>query len=124
MTLIDSCIYEDNFEIPDYIPFQMIKEQIINMQLSLKAAEGGTDSNEKDIQKLIRLYEAVEQKESEFNAIQAQSQTQDVNANNAYSAQNNEEFGNGTEDNLNMNNEGTANPMQTGAANNGELGSV
>jgi hypothetical protein len=47
-----------------------------------------------------------------------------VNANNAYSAQNNEEFGNGTEDNLNMNNEGIANPMQTGAANNGELGSV
>lgn len=124
MTLIDSCIYEDNFEIPDYIPFQMIKEQIINMQLSLKAAEGGTDSNEKDIQKLIRLYEAVEQKESEFNAIQAQSQGQDVNANNAYSAQNNEEFGNGTEDNLNMRNEGTANPMQTGVANNGELGSV
>ena len=124
MTLIDACIYEDKFDIPDYIPFQMIKEQIVNMQLSLKAAEGGTDSNEKDIQKLIRLYEAVEQKESEFNAIQAQSQGQDVNANNAYSAQNNEEFGNGTEDNLNMSNEGTANPMQTGAANNGELGGV
>lgn len=124
MTLIDSCIYEDNFEIPDYIPFQMIKEQIVNMQLSLKAAEGGTDSNEKDIQKLIKLYEAVEEKETEFNTIQAQSQTQDVNANNAYSAQNNEEFGNGTENNLNMTNEGTANPMQTGAANNGELGSV
>lgn len=124
MTLIDSCIYEDNFEIPDYIPFQMIKEQIVNMQLSLKAAEGGTDSNEKDIQKLIKLYEAVEEKENEFNTIQAQSQTQDVNANNAYSAQNNEEFGNGTENNLNMTNEGTANPMQTGAANNGELGSV
>ena len=124
MTLIDSCIYEDNFKIPDYIPFQMIKEQIVNMQLSLKAAEGGTDSNEKDIQKLIKLYEAVEEKENEFNTIQAQSQTQDVNANNAYSARNNEEFGNGTENNLNMTNEGTANPMQTGAANNGELGSV
>ena len=102
----------------------MIKEQIVNMQLSLKAAEGGTDSNEKDIQKLIKLYEAVEEKENEFNTIQAQSQTQDVNANNAYSARNNEEFGNGTENNLNMTNEGTANPMQTGAANNGELGSV
>ena len=124
MTLIDSCIYEDNFKIPDYIPFQMIKEQIVNMQLSLKAAEGGTDSNEKDIQKLIKLYEAVEEKENEFNTIQTQSQTQDVNANNAYSARNNEEFGNGTENNLNMTNEGTANPMQTGAANNGELGSV
>lgn len=124
MTLIDACIYEDKFDIPDYIPFEMIKEQIVNMQLSLKAAEGGTDSNEKDIQKLIKLYEAVEEKENEFNTIQAQSQAQDVNENNAYSAQNNEEFSNGTENNLNMTNEGTANPMQTGAANSGELGSV
>ena len=124
MTLIDACIYEDKFDIPDYIPFEMIKEQIVNMQLSLKAAEGGTDSNEKDIEKLQKLFEAVEEKEGELNAIQTQTQAQDVNTNNAYSQQNNEEFGNGTENNLNMTEEAVANPMQTGAANNGELGSV
>ena len=124
MTLIDACIYEDKFDIPNYIPFEMIKEQIVNMQLSLKAAEGGTDSNEKDIAKLQKLFEAVEEKESELNSIQQQAQSQDVTANNAYSAQNNAEFGNGMEDELNTVNEGTANPMQTGAANNGELGSV
>lgn len=124
MTLIDACIYEDKFDIPDYIPFEMIKEQIVNMQLSLKAAEGGTDSNEKDIEKLQKLFEAVETKEGELNAIQQQSQAQDVTSNNAYSQQNNEEFGNGTENNLNMTDETIANPMQTGAANNGELGSV
>lgn len=124
MTLIDACIYEDKFEIPSYIPFQMIKEQIVNMQLSLKAAEGGTDTNEKDIEKLQKLFEAVEEKEKELNAIQEQSQTQDVNSNNAYSQQNNSEFGNGTEDNLNMTNEAVANPMSTNAANGGELGNV
>lgn len=125
MTLIDSCIYEDRFEIPDYIPFQMIKEQIVNMQLSLKAAEGGTDSNEEDIAKLQKLFEAVEAKETELGAgEQAQAQSQDVTSNNVYSAQNNAEFGNGTEDNLNMNNEATANPMQTSAASGSEIGSV
>ena len=124
MTLIDACIYEDKFDIPDYIPFEMIKEQIVNMQLSLKAAEGGTDSNEKDIEKLQKLFEVVEEKEGELNAIQTQTQAQDVNTNNAYSQQNNEEFGNGTENNLNMTDEAVANPMQTRAANNGELGSV
>ena len=122
MTLIDACIYEDRYEIPSYIPAEMIKEQIVNMQLSLKAAEGGTDSNEKDIQKLIKLYEAVEEEEKNLSSLQAQATAQDVNENNAYSAQNNEEFGNGTENDLNMTNEGTANPIQTGAANGGELG--
>ena len=122
MTLIDACIYEDRYEIPSYIPAEMIKEQIVNMQLSLKAAEGGTDSNEKDIQKLIKLYEAVEEEEQNLSSLQAQATAQDVNENNAYSAQNNEEFGNGTENDLNMTNEGTANPIQTGAANGGELG--
>jgi hypothetical protein len=88
----------------------------------LKAAEGGTDSNEKDIQKLIKLYETVEEEEQKLSSLQAQATAQDVNENNAYSAQNNEEFGNGTENDLNMTNEGTANPIQTGAANGGELG--
>ena len=124
MTLIDACIYEDKYDIPDYIPFQMIYEQIVNMQLSLKAAEGGTDSNEKDIEKLSRLFQAVKAKESELTPVQEQAQMQDVTANNAYSQQNNEEFGNGTENNLNMTEEAVANPMQTDAANGGELGSV
>ena len=94
------------------------------MQLSLKAAEGGTDSNEKDIEKLSKLFQAVKAKETELTPVQEQAQMQDVTANNAYSQQNNEEFGNGTENNLNMTDEAVANPMQTDAANGGELGSV
>lgn len=124
MTLIDACIYEDKYDVPDYIPFQMIYEQIVNMQLSLKAAEGGTDSNEKDIEKLSRLFQAVKAKETELTPVQEQAQMQDVTANNAYSQQNNEEFGNGTENTFNMTDEAVANPMQTDAANGGELGSV
>lgn len=122
MTLIDACIYEDKYDIPDYIPFQMIKEQIVNMQLSLKAAEGGGTSNDKDIEKLKRLYEAVEDKEADLTSLQAQAQGQDVNNNNKYSAQNNQEFGNGTENELNTVNEGTANPIQTDVINQTELG--
>ena len=122
MTLIDACIYEDKYDIPDYIPFQMIKEQIVNMQLSLKAAEGGGTSNDKDIEKLKRLYEAVEDKEADLTSLQSQAQGQDVNSNNKYSAQNNQEFGNGTENELNTVNEGTANPIQTDVINQTELG--
>lgn len=122
MTLIDACIYDDSYDIPDYIPFPMIKEQIINMQLSLKSAEGGTDSNEKDIQKLIKLYEAVEAREMELNDVQEDAMANAGSVmNNMYSPQNNEMLQSGTEDSMNMTDEGTANPMQTGAANGGEM---
>lgn len=47
--------------VPDYIPFQMLKEEIINTQLSLKAA--GSEKNKKDIDKLSELYAKVEDKE-------------------------------------------------------------
>lgn len=118
MTLIDSCIYDDKYEIPDYVPYQMLKEQIINMELNLRAAAGSTGSNDKDIAKLQRYFELIEERErdmAESAGMQQQATQQDVNENNAYSARNNEEFGNGTEDELNMVNEGVSNPYQIGA---------
>ena len=123
-TLIDQCIYEDKYEIPDYVPFQMLKEQIVNMQLSLRTAQGSESGNEDDIKRLIKYYEMVEDHELklEQNSLQQQTTMQDVNENNMYSAQNNENLSSGTENTMNMVNEGTANPMQTDAANNGELG--
>lgn len=132
-TLIDQCIYENKFEIPDYLSMQMLKEQIINMQLSLRVAQGAEKNNEKDIERLTKYYEMIEDKEQgleqptegellseeeapeETASMQEQATAQDTSLNNAYAQ-------NGTEDNLNMNNEGTANPMQTSAANSGELG--
>ena len=118
MTLIDQCIYEDKMEVPEYVPFQMLKEQIVNMELSLRAASDD-DSNDDDIAKLIRYYEIIEEKEASMTStLQNQTNAQDVNQNNMYSAQNNENFGNGTEDNMNMVNEGVANPYETGTADN------
>lgn len=128
-TLIDQCIYDGKYEIPDYVPFQMLKEQIINMQLSLRTAQGAESGNEEDIKHLTKYFEMIEDKEMELqgeqtDGMQNQTTEQDVNENNAYSAQNNEEFGNGTEDNLNTVNEGTANPYDVSADNDGELDGI
>lgn len=64
MEVIKECIEEDNFEVPEYIPFELLKEEIINTQLSLKAA--GKEKNKKDIEKLMKLYETVEDMEAEW----------------------------------------------------------
>lgn len=64
LTVIDECIEKNNFNIPDFIPFTMLKEEIINTQLSLKAAN--SEGNEADIEKLNRLYAMAEQKEAEW----------------------------------------------------------
>lgn len=122
-TLIDQCIYEDKFEIPDYVPFQMLKEQIVNMQLSLRTAQGSESGNEDDIKKLIKYYEKIEEHEAELqSSIQMQSTNQDVNENNMYSAQNNENLSSGAEDSMNMDNEALPNPRDVNVANGGELG--
>lgn len=62
LTVITECIEKNNMNVPDYIPFQMLKEEIINTQLSLKAA--GAERNKKDIDKLSELYAIVEDKEN------------------------------------------------------------
>lgn len=66
-TVIDDCINHDNFNIPSYIPFVMLKEEIINTQLSLKASN--KQDNLEDIKKLQRLYEEVENLEEKYGAI-------------------------------------------------------
>lgn len=52
--VIDDCIEYDNFEVPDYIPNQMLLEEIMNTILSLKAANN--PDNKVDIDKLMQLY--------------------------------------------------------------------
>ena len=104
----------------------MLKEQILNMQLSLRTAQGAETGNEEDIKHLTKYFELIEDKENELanSGMQEQAVMQDVNENNMYSTQNNEEFGNGTENNLNTVDEGTANPMNTTVADDGELDSA
>ena len=72
LTCINDCIEKDIFEVPDYIPFLMLKEEIINTQLSLKSAASAENDNRKDIEKLTKLYEAVEEKEAEWQSNQPQ----------------------------------------------------
>jgi hypothetical protein len=70
LTCINDCIEKNIFEVPDYIPFTMLKEEIINTQLSLKAAAGEHNDNMEDIAKLTKLYESVELKEADWQADQ------------------------------------------------------
>ena len=64
MEVIKECIEDDNFDVPEYVPFELLKEEIINTQLSLKAA--GREKNAKDINKLSKLYEVVEDMAAEW----------------------------------------------------------
>jgi len=107
MTIIDACIYDDVYEVPDYIPAVMLKEQIVNMMMNLRAAEGSSGSNEKDIQKLTEFYKIVEEKQVSMGEIQQQANSQDV-------AQHNQYVSEGADpDNLDTDNEGTANPVKS-----------
>lgn len=66
MSVIKSCIEDDVFDVPEFIPFELLKEEIINTQLSLTAA--GYDRNKKDIIKLNKLYEKVEDEADQWVA--------------------------------------------------------
>lgn len=71
MTIIDDCIYNDNYDIPAYVPFTMLKEEILNTQLSMRAI--GLDDNKEDIDKLNKLYNKVEEQEAEWQVELGQS---------------------------------------------------
>jgi hypothetical protein len=60
LSVIDDCLENDNFDIPDYIPNQMLLEEIMNTCLSLKSANN--PENDADIQKLMQLYQAAQMK--------------------------------------------------------------
>lgn len=64
MTVIDDCVNKGVTDVPEYVPFQMLKEEIINTQLSLKAAN--SEKNGGDIDRLTELYERVEEKERKW----------------------------------------------------------
>lgn len=54
LAVIDDCIENDIYEVPFYIPLDMLKTEIANTILSLKAAD--SQGNKEDIDKLVRLY--------------------------------------------------------------------
>ena len=76
MTVIDDCVTKDVFEVPDYVPFDMLKVEITNTVLSLKAANRPENNN--DINKLLQLYSMVDAKmqEDELSAETDMANTQ------------------------------------------------
>lgn len=55
MSVIDDCIERDIYDIPDYIPLQMLQEEILSTCLSLRASNH--KGNREDINKLMKLYD-------------------------------------------------------------------
>lgn len=85
MSIIDACIYDDKYELPFYVPFELLKEMIVNTMLSLRAAEGATEDNELDIEKLSKLFKTVLEKQKALDSIQEEASDISVNNNNGYS---------------------------------------
>ena len=86
MAIIDDCVMKDKFEIPDYVSTQLLKSEILNTCLSLRASDH--EKNQEDIAKLIQLYQNVIDKESnaqdsvveEQQEMAAQQQAMDLSA--------------------------------------------
>ena len=76
--VINDCIENNNFDLPTYVPFTLLKEEIINVQLSLKAAN--KKANAEDIEKLQKLYSIVEDKELEFQKSSEETAMEQANA--------------------------------------------
>ena len=85
MSIIDACIYDDKYDLPFYVPFELLKEMIVNTMLSLRAAEGATEDNEEDIDKLSKLFKIVLKNQRRLNSLQEETSNISVNGNNAYS---------------------------------------
>lgn len=64
-TVINDCIENNVFSVPSYIPFTLLKEEIINTQLSLKSSN--REANLIDIEKLQKLYSVVEKLEQKYS---------------------------------------------------------
>lgn len=96
LAVIDDCITKDKYDIPFFIPIDMLKEEIANTMLSLQAAD--SEGNKEDILKLKRLYEvtcqgmdfvnqqlnmqnAVQNEEEAVNTQQQINSQQDANIN-------------------------------------------
>lgn len=82
MTVIQRCIEKDDYEIPMFIPLDMLKEEIVNCCLSLEA--GNAEENYDDISKLLKLYNVIEDKQKEIqqmndDAVNTQTQIDEAN---------------------------------------------
>jgi hypothetical protein len=63
MAVIDDCLENNKMEVPDYVPTDMLKTEIMNTMLSLRAVSN--PQNAIDIEKMKQLYQLVLQKEGD-----------------------------------------------------------
>lgn len=107
-SVIESCLEDNNFDIPDYIPFTMLKEQIINLQLLLRSTN--YKKNKDDLDKLSQLYEIAEDKEQEWQATMDQANAE-LQAKQAMNGDMGVNAGSVLEQEANMVSQGTPNPQ-------------
>ena len=69
MSIIQDCVNNDVFDIPEYIPLSLLEDEILNTQLSLRAAN--YEMNRESIAKLSTLYSMCIEKEK---ALQEEAQ--------------------------------------------------
>lgn len=75
MIVIQRAIDLEDYDVPPYIPYMLLREEIINTQLSLTAA--GYEQNMVALERCQKLYEAIDEIEEEAGmAIEAENQAQ------------------------------------------------
>ena len=71
MSIIEACLDDDDYEVPTYIPFTLLEQEILNTQLSLRGAN--YKKNKDDIAKLTKLFAIVENEKTKFTDATVQS---------------------------------------------------
>jgi hypothetical protein len=76
MSVIDDCIMKDVYEVPDYVSTELLKKEILNTCLSLRASD--YEKNIEDIAKLVQLYQNIIDKDNDAQETMAQIQAENM----------------------------------------------
>lgn len=76
MSVIDDCIMKDIYEVPDYVSTELLKKEILNTCLSLRASD--YEKNIGDIAKLVQLYQNIIDKDNDAQETMAQMQAENM----------------------------------------------
>lgn len=76
MSVIDDCIMKDIYEVPDYVSAELLKKEILNTCLSLRASD--YEKNIGDIAKLVQLYQNIIDKDNDAQETMAQMQAESM----------------------------------------------
>lgn len=64
--IINNCLEKDIYDIPDFVPFDLLKEELLHTQLTLMSSN--PVKNKPDIDKLTKLFEMVEERLQDYNS--------------------------------------------------------